>query len=194
LLAPHFHEENQFQVFVEGSGSIGPHPIVPVMVHYAGAYTGYGPVMSGPNGLKYFTIRPEFDAGHLPIADARGLNPRGPKVHAQGYVPGGVAIQDKIGHDLALFPPPTAGVHANAIWLPAMATEFFDAPPRNGGGMFYFVVEGSVQSGSTILDRWECVFTDEPIELIAGLHGALLLALGTAARDSQYDGIRICSH
>ena len=54
-LVPHFHKNNQFQLFVDGSGTIGRHPIGPVTVHYAGAFTGYGPLVSGSNGIKYFT-------------------------------------------------------------------------------------------------------------------------------------------
>lgn len=59
-LKTHFHGENQFQVFVRGSGSIGRETISPMTVHYAGAYTGYGPLLSGPEGLFYFTIRAVF--------------------------------------------------------------------------------------------------------------------------------------
>lgn len=57
LLQPHFHRQNQFQLFVAGDGTIGSEPIRPITLHYAGAYTGYGPIKSGPGGLKYFTIR-----------------------------------------------------------------------------------------------------------------------------------------
>ena len=55
---PHFHRQNQFQVFVGGSGSLGRHALAPVVVHYAGAYTGYGPLLAGPEGIQYFTLRP----------------------------------------------------------------------------------------------------------------------------------------
>ena len=37
---PHFHRQNQFQVFVDGSGSLGRQTLAPVVVHYAGAFTG----------------------------------------------------------------------------------------------------------------------------------------------------------
>ena len=59
-------EQNQFQLFVDGQGTIGPEQIRPITVHYAGAYTGYGPIMSGPQGLKYFTIRSAFESGLIP--------------------------------------------------------------------------------------------------------------------------------
>jgi hypothetical protein len=57
-LVPHFHRQNQFQLFVDGGGTLGKHAVETVTVHYAGAYTGYGPLISGNQGIKYFTIRP----------------------------------------------------------------------------------------------------------------------------------------
>ena len=39
----HFHEPNQFQVFVEGDGRIGAHPTAPLTVQYANGHTPYGP-------------------------------------------------------------------------------------------------------------------------------------------------------
>src|SRR5947209_4589797 len=57
VIEPHFHLENEFQVMVAGSGSLGRHPVEPVSVHYAGAHTGYGPIASGSDGLSYFTLR-----------------------------------------------------------------------------------------------------------------------------------------
>ena len=59
----HFHVQNQFQVFIEGSGYFGRHTIGPYIVHYAGAYTGYGPIVAGPLGLDYLTLRSMHDPG-----------------------------------------------------------------------------------------------------------------------------------
>ena len=39
-LVSHFHRQNQFQLFVDGAGSIGRETLGAVTVHYAGAYTG----------------------------------------------------------------------------------------------------------------------------------------------------------
>jgi hypothetical protein len=79
VLDTHFHRENQFQLFVTGEGRIGPHPIRPITVHYAGAFTGYGPLAAGPEGLSYFTIRPVYDTGAFYLPHARGDMVNGPK-------------------------------------------------------------------------------------------------------------------
>src|SRR5258708_35645044 len=54
LIEPHFHLQDEFQVMVGGSGSLGRHAVQPVSVHYAGAHTGYGPITAGRGGVGYF--------------------------------------------------------------------------------------------------------------------------------------------
>src|SRR5688572_4110454 len=51
---PHFHRVNQFQVVVAGEGLIGKHPLHPGAVHYADAFTPYGPIVAGSAGLSFF--------------------------------------------------------------------------------------------------------------------------------------------
>src|ERR1700748_2291479 len=73
-VAPHFHYVDQFQVIVSGDGILGRHPVSPLTVHFAGAHTGYGPIIPGANGLCYFTFRASADetgAQYLPAASAR---------------------------------------------------------------------------------------------------------------------------
>lgn len=73
-VAPHFHFVDQFQVIVSGDGILGRHPVSPLTVHFAGAHTGYGPIIPGENGLAYFTFRASADetgAQYLPAATAR---------------------------------------------------------------------------------------------------------------------------
>ena len=49
-ILPHFHEVDQFQVFVSGMGSLGrgKEAARPLSVHYADHHTGYGPIDAGP--------------------------------------------------------------------------------------------------------------------------------------------------
>jgi hypothetical protein len=66
----HFHEPNQFQVFVEGDGRIGAHPTTPLTVQYANGHTPYGPIVASASGVKYFTLRQRWDPGakYLPAS------------------------------------------------------------------------------------------------------------------------------
>ena len=57
VIPPHFHVEDEFQVVVAGGGSLGKHALEGVAVHFAEAYTPYGPIRTGPDGLVFFTQR-----------------------------------------------------------------------------------------------------------------------------------------
>src|SRR5258708_23159410 len=63
LIEPHFHLQDEFQVMVGGSGSLGRHAVQPVTVHYAGAPNRYCPITPGSDGLDYFTLRARMDTG-----------------------------------------------------------------------------------------------------------------------------------
>lgn len=62
-ILPHFHQANQFQVFVSGHGRLGRHEIAPITVHYTSAHSPYGPILSGERGLHYYTLRDDADPG-----------------------------------------------------------------------------------------------------------------------------------
>ena len=60
---PHYHSVDQFQLVIAGSGLLGKHPLQPGSLHYANAYTPYGPLSAGPEGLTVLTLRAKVDAG-----------------------------------------------------------------------------------------------------------------------------------
>ena len=60
---PHFHETNQFQVFVNGSGYFGKLDIASLLVQYANGHSPYGPIVSRSEGIRYFTLRARWDPG-----------------------------------------------------------------------------------------------------------------------------------
>ena len=67
VIPPHFHEVEQFQIFIEGEGQMGrtEGKIGPLVVHYTDAYTGYGPITASQQGLSYFALRPRKDPGAI---------------------------------------------------------------------------------------------------------------------------------
>lgn len=69
----HYHQANQWQVVVGGGGMLGRHAVAPVTVHYTNAFSSYGPLRSGPEGLHYFTLRNGYDPGaqYVPAATPR---------------------------------------------------------------------------------------------------------------------------
>ncbi len=60
----HFHVVDQFQVVVEGEGTLGRHQLEPYVVHFTRAYTPYGPLISNTkDGLTFFALRAHRDRG-----------------------------------------------------------------------------------------------------------------------------------
>ncbi len=88
VLPGHYHRQNEFQVVIAGSGTIGRHVVCPYAVHYAGSYTGYGPLSAGPEGLAYLTMRTVYERG---VLVGRSSMIRGPKrqEHVPPFAPGG---------------------------------------------------------------------------------------------------------
>jgi rubredoxin len=60
----HFHKRDQFQVVVDGRFRIGRHACAPYSVHYARAYTPYGPLVPDAGGnYTFVAMRAHRDVG-----------------------------------------------------------------------------------------------------------------------------------
>ncbi len=62
-LPTHFHEVDQFQVVVEGDGRLAQHQLAKSGVHFARAFTPYGAITMGSEGLSFMTLRARRDPG-----------------------------------------------------------------------------------------------------------------------------------
>lgn len=71
VIRPHYHENDQFQVVVSGGGVLGKHKLSIHAVHFSRAYTPYGPINFGADGLGFLTLRARKDPGAQYISDAR---------------------------------------------------------------------------------------------------------------------------
>lgn len=188
----HFHRQNQYQLFVAGSGAIGHHPIAPLSVHYAGAYTGYGPLTAGPEGLQYLTLRPVFDTGAHYVPQDRGELRKGPKRSGQA---GPLPIADRAALDAlheiritSLLEPSAEGRAAGIVDVPAGAS--FAIPDEGQAqGCFAVVVAGAARYGTRDLELWESLFlsADEGDRILtAGEAGLSVALLHVPARHPAY--------
>jgi hypothetical protein len=151
-LATHFHLQNEFQVVVEGGGTLGRHTLDAPAVHYAGAYTGYGPLVAGPAGLKYFTIRAVFDTGALFMPQARERLVRGPKRHAE------LLLDEKASRPFErLLDDAGDALTVSRVVLDGGQRHAVSADPSSDG-LFVFVLSGAVRSAERTVSRWECVY------------------------------------
>lgn len=137
VILPHFHEENEFQVFVDGDGTMGRNAVRPVTVHYAGRHTGYGPIAAGSHGLWYFSLRAVADPGARFLPEARERMEKGPKRHLMG----------------ATIEPQPDGIAAWVLTKPV--------PPPDGAARFYVVLSGDIAWQGTRLPRLAVAFATE---------------------------------
>jgi hypothetical protein len=73
-LRAHFHEVDQFQIVVNGSGHVGRDRVEVGAIHYTDGYTTYGPIRTElPVGIHYLTLRarPTLGINYMPESRAK---------------------------------------------------------------------------------------------------------------------------
>jgi hypothetical protein len=183
IVHPHFHQVDQFQVAIEGGGMLGRHELAPLTVHFAGAYTGYGPIQPGPDGLKYLTARARADVSgalFLPAAKAR-MQPRprrnrfgGPVVPSDAAA---LAARREVAVETVMEEADGLGVYFFRLPPAGSVT----LPPAGGGdGQTLWVAAGELHLAGARRGPGTAVFVspEEPSQQIAaGCAGAELLVL-----------------
>jgi hypothetical protein len=133
ILRPHFHTADQFQLFVTGDGSFGQETLRVLSLHYADAYTPYGPIRSGDEGLGYFTLRNGWDLGINFMPESRETlraarrKPRALNADVPACDGNGETVILALGSD---------GVYAARIKLAPGAT-FTGPDPASSGGQYW---------------------------------------------------------
>lgn len=180
IIEPHFHQQNEFQVVVEGNGFLGRHVVEPVSVHYAGAHTGYGPISAGPKGLSYFTLRARMDPGAQFLPGARDKMLKGPKRHllAKACAPSVVAdLPSARAESLELWEAHPDGIGA---WMLRSGRHGSVAlPGQQRASRYLLVIGGVVVVNGESLPRFATAFISpqENPTLHAGTEGMELLVL-----------------
>jgi len=188
----HFHTQNQFQVFIEGSGSFGRYPIHPYVVHYAGAYTGYGPIVAGDEGLQYLTLRSSRDLGAKFLPEQMANFKRGPKHHytSPELIPDDLSVLNQLGevsftwihHDaqsqlgVGVLKIPKHHVHTLVV-------------PHDIAGVFLVIMQGSIFANQQSLHKNENLYlrADEGMYHIETNQEAVqILFLQMPLKDSSY--------
>jgi hypothetical protein len=179
----HFHQQNQFQVIIGGSGTLGRHTVEPLLVHYAGAYTGYGPIVCGAQGIQYLTLRAQNDSGAQFMPESRERLLRGPKSHFSSEPIQRLSAEALRGLASVqcedLLPLEEGGLAVKLYRLPPGA-QSAGLAPTTGAGQYRVVVSGSLLHEGSVLRSPESVFlsSDEPdVAMTSGAEGAEVLLL-----------------
>ncbi len=180
---PHFHDHEQFQVIVRGSGYMGKKPADPLSVHYAGGHTPYGPITAGTKGLVYFTLRSRWDAGAKYMPAARdSLKP----VRRRHRLAAGITLPDS--GQLRTLPsaecdevlaPGEDGTCAFLYRLGAGASGALETPVV-AGGQYAIVVAGTAVDGDRVLPCLSGLYRfrkELPLTVTAGSEGVAVLLM-----------------
>jgi hypothetical protein len=190
VIMPHFHEVEQFQVFIHGEGQLGrvDGAIRPLVVHYTDASTGYGPITASENGLSYFALRPRKDPGAVYLHKDGYRERLKPSLKRHFSVPVTKSTKPVLSH---LAQPVVEqlfnedryslkdGLAASMVRLGA-AQSYEVASPQQTGGQYLIVVQGKVKHAGQIFKKWSLFFVEPeaaPICLEAGDKGAEFLVL-----------------
>jgi len=179
----HFHQADQFQVVLAGEGRLGTHDIAPVAVHFAAAWSPYGPLVAGAAGLHYFTLRNGWDPGARYMSEDRALLRTVPgRRHREAVAaprPASTGVIDTVASCETCLPSSPDGLAALRYVLPPGASAS-GPDPDDGNGQYWVVIAGSLLQDGIELAPRSCVFVapDEPaFTAVAGAQGLEVLAL-----------------
>ena len=188
VIVPHFHQVDQFQIMVAGSSSIGRNALPLIGLHYADRHTAYGPINAGPCGLGLFTMRARSDPGAI-FLDNPGykdfLKPSKKRyLLAKNIVlstEGVLAHREEVLLESVLEKDADTSDGLGAYMLRIGAEMRTTGPdPRQTGGQFYLVLNGSLEYESASYATWSLVYaerTDTPLTICAGSRGLEALVL-----------------
>jgi len=172
VIEPHYHDVDQFQLVLRGEGHMGQKPLRPGSVHYVDHHTTYGPIVAGPEGLAFFTLRATRAEGRYNMPESKHLK------------------TIRSGEFFTVSPDPAddgerqvlAGTNKGAcaeIWRVAPNAAVPDA--THTGAAYRVVLSGSVHCGGSELTADSVVFTpagDAAPAGVAGPEGALVALVG----------------
>jgi hypothetical protein len=201
VLRTHFHDVDEFQLVVAGSGTLGRHALAPMSVHFARAFTGYGPIVAGPQGLSFLTLRAQRDsAGPQLLPDKReallqvpGRLPWQACDQAQLAYPTESGTEEVTVTALAQLTG-LSGLGADAVHVPE-GVPYRVAPAAVGDGCYAVLVEGSLHAGARRVNAPALAFIapgGECLPLLGGAQGAHLLVFafphaGRSAAAHRYE-------
>lgn len=182
VIRPHFHQVDQFQVIVSGGGILGRHPLSLHAVHFARAYTPYGPIHFADEGLGFLTLRAHWDPGaqYLPAQREKLEQIPNRKPWQATEAPTFVSA-DPVGLRPFAQLKDDRGLGAYALRLKPNARALAPAP-TGSNGQYLVITRGSLLHGSKEHRAITIVFVqpdEAAFDLQAGAEGldALVLSL-----------------
>lgn len=195
-LDTHFHDVDQFQIVIGGNGSLGKHALAPYSVHFARAFTPYGPLVSGSGGggLAYITVRARTD----PVPKAQRLPQHRSKLenmpNRKPWQVTGHASFGRSSIDDALQPvegvSDAYGMAAYTLEL-AAGQEATSTAPVSGDGQCIVILQGSMIHNNVRKRGVTVIFVppgDRSFQIKAGEEGLKAVVLNFPKPQSELAG------
>ena len=184
----HFHGVTQFQVFAAGSGVMGRNDVQPLTIQFKDHHTAYGPVIAGPQGLTFFTMRMKT-ANASPVY----LNKPGYKEKLQPS-----KRRNLLSPRINFSTEPVLMNRTDAVWEPVSPYDQFDdglaahvvrlgagksvmgPDPEKSSGHYLFVGNGNLDLAGENFPLWSMVVVtreEKAMEIKAGDKGLEVLVL-----------------
>ena len=157
---PHYHDTNQFQIFLKGRVLFGAEKIAALSVHYASAHTPYGPIVTEDAGVHYLTQRNRWDSGGKPMPENRAtLRP----IRRRFRMAAGIAVPDGSAlasgqverHDALACEADGLGAAVFALGPGAVSGL---ALAVAGAGRYAWVLAGALNAGGARLEPHGCLY------------------------------------
>lgn len=176
----HYHQQDQFQLVVNGHAMLGMHEVAPVTVHFTAAHTAYGPIRAdAKDGVWYFTLRNGFDPGarFMTMPENRvALRQVQGRKHREAVA--GPLSPPTTPHE-TLLGPDADGMGAWRYHLSPGQT-ISGPDPASGRGQYWVVVGGEMLRDGTVLPVRSCVFVypdEDAFAATAGPGGLEVVAM-----------------
>ncbi|MET7992219.1 hypothetical protein ABZU76_15060 [Amycolatopsis sp. NPDC005232] len=171
ITAPHYHAVPQFQVFTTGEGRFGRSSVTTPAIHYADAWTSYGPIIAGERGIDYFTARVHADVGAKYMPESRKLKP-----HRSGrHFTVTLAASPRPGLR-TLIEPHDDGLAAYQCSI--TAGQSLKLPAPRGSGRLLTILTGTLLAGGHHFAQWSWGHVEDAAASagwVAGAEGATVL-------------------
>lgn len=183
---PHFHDEDQFQVIPQGSGTLGRHAVRALSIHYTNRQTAYGPIVAGDEGLTYFTLRQVATKGIWYLAEPNSREKLDRSLPKRQVTVGPVKTTEaetlralREAQTDVLIDPHEDGLAAWLVRVPAGAVVAAPVHPA-GTGRYFLVVGGSMRQQGQDLPVRSVTFVshdEKNFSIAAGSEGAEVMVL-----------------
>lgn len=178
----HYHDTDQYQVFINGSAMFGKKSIGPLTVHFAGGHTPYGPILTQHEATHFFTLRAHWDGGGKPMPENRpNLKP----VRRVYRLAREIECDPSASPCEDVIPAEPDGLGTSMFHLKANEQATVDLPVA-GGGQYALVLEGKVAHNGNLLAAHSCLYRypqEDAIVVTAGATGATVLLLQFPQRE-----------